>query len=524
MLGTLTLEDHPSISGANPKRGRRQTWIVGVMFVLTLATILLCRIFGPSDLYDKDQSKTIGYTADIVCNGRWLLPRDTLNQESTKPPLYNWIGASLVFATKSISEFVFKLPSIFAALVTIALMIWMGRRIAGQLELDALEDRRRSWETGLLAAMFWIASYPAMKHMYLARPDMLLTMFITGAWCFGTIALGGDRKNVLASAAFWVCIAGAALAKGPAALLPLLYIILASKLVFGSFRKVHLLGWWWGIPLTIALICTWIVPAYIYYKRDLLHVLNVELVKRVTQGGPENIAPVPWWHMPLWFYREYAPWSLVALLAIVATRRWLRGPLGPAALWVLLGIAFFCCSAGKRADYLMPVYPPASVLGACWLMTVLRNVSWAAVRVAIIPVTLAGLMACGHIVYSKEARQNHADNMKIFADQVRAKIGHDQRFIFLVSGYHPMLPLMGRHAGNDPSEKQLYKAKWVVCPLKPFWTPALVSQPVADVRGRQPGVLALYPMHQTGGEHGHLRKMLANMRVANAVEKHANAE
>jgi 4-amino-4-deoxy-L-arabinose transferase-like glycosyltransferase len=525
MLGTISIEEGLSIGTRRRRRfGAQAAWVIA-LFVLTLAAVLCSRLIGPGDLYDKDQSKTIGYTADIVLNHRWLLPRDTLNQKSTKPPLYNWIGAVVVKATGKWTEWAFKVPSILAALVTVGLIIWITRTLALQTTYvtDAPMDERRerALQAGLVAAMFWIASGPAMKHMFLARPDMLMSMFIMGAWCFGTLALQQEQTRWKLAAGFWICVAGAALSKGPAALLPVIYVLLASKLIYGSFRRIKRVGWWWGLGLMLLIIAAWLVPALMMFRTDLLRVLNTELFKRITEASPEKIS-VPWWQIFVWFIDEFKPWSLLAILAVLLSRRWFRHPLGPAALWVVLGVIFFSCSAGKRADYLLPVYPPAVALASLWLLNLVPNLRWSALRVAVVPALIAATMVSSHLMYSKEAQLHYSDNVKVFAKQVQDKIGDDQRLVFLASGYHPFLPLMGRHAGNDPTEGQVLKAKWVVCQAKPYWTPVVLSQPVEDVHGRTPGVLGLYRMHNTGSEHGHLKTILKNMRLGNAVAKRAS--
>ena len=77
---------------------------------LVMLVIFGCRWFGPSDLYDNDQPKTVAYTVDMVEHGRWLLPVDMLGRPATKPPMYNWIGAPFVAAGWH-DEFALKLPS-----------------------------------------------------------------------------------------------------------------------------------------------------------------------------------------------------------------------------------------------------------------------------------------------------------------------------------------------------------------------------------------------------------------------------
>ena len=238
------------------------TWIVAGIVTLSFVALFLSRWLGPSDLYDKDQSKTIGYTADIVQNGRWLLPRDTLNQKSTKPPLYNWIGASIVMATGEWSELSFKATSIIAFIVTTILIIVMARHFSLRWT-DGRSNHDIALQTGSIAALFWMASGPAMTHFYLARPDMLLTMFTTAAWCLASLAMNREKTDYKLAVGFWICVAGAALSKGPAALLPVLYVIVGSRLIYGRFRQINRLGWWWGIPLTVAIISLWLGPACI---------------------------------------------------------------------------------------------------------------------------------------------------------------------------------------------------------------------------------------------------------------------
>ena len=60
MSGTLTV-DQTTVPTSRNLFTRWRSRPVFVLFVLTMAAILGARIFGASDLYDKDQSKTIGF-------------------------------------------------------------------------------------------------------------------------------------------------------------------------------------------------------------------------------------------------------------------------------------------------------------------------------------------------------------------------------------------------------------------------------------------------------------------------------
>ncbi len=66
-------------------------------------------------------------TLEMIMSGNYIIP--TINGELylNKPPLFNWIQASLVFITGSMDEWVFRLPSILA-IAGIALLIWFASR------------------------------------------------------------------------------------------------------------------------------------------------------------------------------------------------------------------------------------------------------------------------------------------------------------------------------------------------------------------------------------------------------------
>lgn len=471
-----------------------------VAVVVTATLIAGARLYGPSDVYDKDQCKTIGYTADIVHNGRWLLPRDTLGQQATKPPLYNWIGAAVVLALDSHDEFAFRLPSLFSA----AVVAWLIARAAGRSsQADDGVSSARSDRPGAataaaaLAVAFWLASPPVMKYLYLARPDMLMTAFVTAAWACGTRALiaasSGRVPATRVVACFWACVAGAALAKGPAAMLPVLYVVAASRLLFGGFSTLCALRWHWGVPLALALVGAWLVPATMLHGDHVYRVmLRGEVFDRLLTGTPELRAANPWWLVPVWFLATFAPWSATALLALTQIRDWRRSPLAPSALWLLIGLGFFACSAGKRADYLLPVLPQASVLAACWLVGVLNRAGLECGRALIVPALFACGLCLNHMNHTREAQEPHADNMARFAAACRAAVGQDA-LILLVDGYHPFLPLIGR-AGELPTEQSLARAAWVVCPHQPKWRAELVSGMVPDADAGKAGVIALYRM------------------------------
>src|ERR1700730_16185341 len=67
-----------------------------VLLIACFVVMLGSRLLAPSTLQRFDQPRTASYTADVVVNGRWLLPHDMLGHPATKPPLVNWLAAPVV--------------------------------------------------------------------------------------------------------------------------------------------------------------------------------------------------------------------------------------------------------------------------------------------------------------------------------------------------------------------------------------------------------------------------------------------
>jgi 4-amino-4-deoxy-L-arabinose transferase-like glycosyltransferase len=491
--------------------------VMSVMLLALVAMLLGVLIFGPSDLYDKDQPKTMGYTADIIRNGRWILPLDVANQLPTKPPLYNWLSVPVVGWLGVWKEWGFKFPSIAAGLLTVWLIIYItGKlfRITGFQPVPVSSSRSQStrWkpvihEAGILAAMLWLASAPTVRCIYLCRPDMLLSMFVTAGWVFATLALRerDPRRRFRFALLLWLSVGGAALTKGPVALLPVLYIPFAAKLIHRRFGAMNRTGIAWGLPLAIAMTLAWLVPAYVQQPKHVRdELLGRQMVDRIASETPEGIAPKPLYYIFLWFNSEFQPWSLFVILALLSVLRlprvraarfkpwrwpWVKSPAAPAGVFVVLGLLFFCCSAGKRADYLLPLYPAAAVLAGYWFWLAARRVGTGPVRAACVPLLVGALLAYGRLGFgNKEIPPHASDHARIFARHVKAQVGRDS-LAFLATGYGPIMPLLGRH----PWGADALTAKWIIAPARDDWHPLITSGIVPDVEKKHhPGKLGLY--------------------------------
>jgi len=410
--------------------------------ILGLLAALALQIAGPSDLFHQTQPRTIANTADILIHGRWVLPREQGELPATKPPLYNWVAVPFVWAFGSDSEIAHKMPSVLALIACWAMTLWIVRRFLSQ------SDHKRAIVISAMASLMFVATYTTYKLGYLARPDMLLTLWFLLAWWSSTeILLGNNAWNGrLLRFVFWSAVALAWLTKGPVGILPMVYALIAAKVLAGTFGAAAL-KWRWGLPLSLVPFAAW---AFAAYDLDGDHVINTlwrdEFFGRIIGEGPETpdegaialLAGI--YKMPYYFLLRGAPWSLLAVagLALLWMRRRhpeLRSidrPLRACALWMLIVLAFFTLSAGKRADYIASVYPASSILAAWALVHMaasLRRAAWTATTAAAI--TLGVLGTIDWLEWPSPMPRGYGRSVNAFIDRAGEIIAAEPRPVAL---------------------------------------------------------------------------------------------
>ncbi|MCH8153285.1 MAG: hypothetical protein IH830_13045, partial [Planctomycetes bacterium] len=278
--------------------------------------------------------------------------------------------------------------------------------------------------------------------------------------------------------AFWLCVALAGLTKGPPAIILPLYALLAARGLRGSWRAGAAFGWTWGLPLSLGLFGSWIWGVYRIDAQHLIHTLWFEeFFGRVTGLGSEgNVrGPVEFFprilHMPLYYLSRFAPWSILSILAMVAlwsrgaaetakpTRYWQEIAHGAgawlhgAALLVVLIVALFTLSTGKRADYIAAASAPGALLAAWWLVHVPPRwgikVPWLAPAVA--AVVLASLTIYDQLQVPAPQRGS-GDAINRFIKQAEEQMLADPRPVAFWGTRGTHLQSYLGYAGKDGSD------------------------------------------------------------------------
>src|SRR2546430_1551228 len=469
------------------------------LLIACALVMLTARLLGPSTLHRFDQPRTVSYTADLILNGRWFLPRDMLGGPATKPPLVNWLATPVV-ALGFWTEWAVKWPMIAGTLATTAFCVCMAHRLFRQLP----ELKAQAKSAAAVAGIACLVNSPNVTMIYHCRPDPVLVAFLTGGWILGTVIVSGkEAPSRFAVCGFWIAVGLAALTKGPAAIVPVLYLALAARLIGGRWSLMNRSRWWWGFPLALAMFCAWAVPVAIIYPKTFFRLLvGQELIAQAlglgAQFGASNIesaGPLAAlkliWENPMWFVERFAPWSVLTVGALwtIGPRHWVRHRLAPAMLYVFLVLAFFALSAHKTADYILPVYPAAAILAAYFCATFLDRFRIRLWQVAGLGFLLAVIFAVT-AVCTKAGQDRADDNLKTFAREVD-RLVRDDPVVFVKTGFNTLQFFLHRHQGGGPKREQIEQAKWVIMPVLPDVPAELRSQSVPEINEKR-FVLGLY--------------------------------
>lgn len=385
----------------------------GSMLLLIVVLALSWQIASPSDIDDNEQPITLSHFMDVAQQGHWLTQINPFEGISTKPPAYHWLGGIGLMVTPSHAEWQLKLSVMLCFVITTGLIIALARSC-----LD--------WPAALLATAVWVANFHVIKLAYTARPDMMLTMFMT----LSLVAMQYQRKmwhtpsNQSLPLSYWAwlvllwgSLAMAGLTKGPPALLvaALVAILLwRDRKLFTRHTWPHALG----MTLAIGITLLWLKLAMHYYPQ-WHEVLDKELWSRLAGDAAKAKDYPPRWREIVYFLGRFFPWSLLTIAAMVILPWWRRPSVAsqstpPAAIgdhqrnppaatiawaawWMIVVLVILALPKGRRADHILPVYAGASVLVAAlmaWAQAGHRA-SRVATHLLTGGVLIAGLVAAG---------------------------------------------------------------------------------------------------------------------------------
>ena len=328
--------------------------------VLLLAGVCFALFFwhlGEVPFYLRGEPREGLVVQAMEASSNWTLPVVNGSYIPFKPPLFHWAALLIAEMLGRIDELTLRLPSAIFATLGIFLTYFAGARLWGE-------------KAGLASAVVLATNHEWWTAASLAQVDMTLAFFMTAALLLFLLVYRnrGEEIGLLAPLAVALLLACATLAKGPVGLaIPLLifFCFLALRGKLALLRKFHLLA-------SAALFCLVAGSWYLLALRQggqaffLRQIVNENFRTAVGAYGHYQS---PFYFVPAWL-SNMLPWSLFfPAMALFAYRKreWLRDERVVYLLvWFATVFLFFSLARGKRAIYILPVYPAAALLFGAW--------------------------------------------------------------------------------------------------------------------------------------------------------------
>lgn len=350
-------------------RARSGVWLLAISAVLVLGTGI-----GLRDPWPSDEPRFALVAKQMVESGQWLLPHRGTELYSDKPPLLMWLQAVSYLLLRD-WRVAFLLPSLLAALGTLACVYDLGRRLwtrqvgvyAAWLLLFAVQftfQGRKAQIDALLLFFITLANYGLLRHL-LRGPDW---RWWTIGWFAAGLGVITKGVGVLALAMLLPTLVAVALGWQR----PMLRFI-DRRFWLGPLALIAALALWLG-PL-LATVLGSADPAHAAYLHDLLF---RQTAGRYVQSWDHHNPP--WYHLGV-MLSLWLPAMLLLPWALPAWWHRLRRH-DPRYLlllgWWLLVVVFFSIPSGKRDVYILPALPMFCLALAPLLPGLLRrpDVRW----------------------------------------------------------------------------------------------------------------------------------------------------
>lgn len=325
-------------------------------FHLLLLGALAATVFfvnlGGYDLWPPDEPRFAQVAREMMKTGDYLVPRVNGLPYKQKPPLLFWAQCVFAIPFGDVTEVPARLPSALAGLITVFLTY---------LLVSKLYDRR----TAFWAALILTTTQRFWWQTRFGQIDMLLTACLTAAFVFFWLWHTERRDYYLIG--FYLSIAAGVYAKGsPAVVFPLLMAVAFFWKRKEDRRQLHLFFGMAGVAMVIA---AWLIPARMAVSvessinggNDIASNLFEQTIGRFFLGMSHAKAP---WYYLLKLPVDLFPWSLFLPWTVpwVWGRRNTNEEMRFLLSWIVPAFVFFSICVGKRAIYLLPLYPAFATL------------------------------------------------------------------------------------------------------------------------------------------------------------------
>lgn len=325
--------------------------------ILLLATVLFGAGIGRYDLWPPDEPRYAQVAREMLERGDFLTPHVNGQPYYEKPPLLFWLIAVCSVPFGDVTEVSARAPSVATGVATVAFTFLLAEAMFGA-------------RTAIWAALILMTCMRGWWQARTGQIDMLLTACMTAGF-YALWRFEDDRRHRWLVLLYGASAAGT-LAKGPVALVfPMLFLAAFYWRNREGRRATH---WVLGAIAVIAVVALWYVPARLYAAETAGQAVAAgmggnlfrNIIGRLFLGVSK--AQPPWYYLTT-IPVDLLPWTLV----LPWTLPWFWKRRGSSrAMWFLWcgivpALIFFSISVGKRAVYILPLFPLFAIVIAASL-------------------------------------------------------------------------------------------------------------------------------------------------------------
>jgi 4-amino-4-deoxy-L-arabinose transferase-like glycosyltransferase len=325
-----------------------------ILILLAMCVATMLTGLGRISLFEPDEPRFAEATRQMLERGDALTPYFNGAPRFEKPILFYWMQLPF-FAVLGPGELAARLPSAICGTLTVFLLWAIGRRLFSDTA---------AW----LGAVALATSFRFVTYARQGLTDVPVLLFETAALWALLRSLDDEDHATRFTLLAWVAIGLAALTKGPVAAVPLLVWVtyLAVNRRLGAIRWRD---WIAGAAIAVTIAAPWYlymiaVHGHAYFD----HGVGYELVRRYADTDFPGPKRGVLYYFGVW-PGDLAPWTLFFLAAMAWVALHWRGL--PARerrgasfciAWFVSVLALFSSASGKLPHYLLPLYPPATLL------------------------------------------------------------------------------------------------------------------------------------------------------------------
>ncbi|MGH8072061.1 MAG: ArnT family glycosyltransferase [Candidatus Entotheonellia bacterium] len=330
----------------------------GIGVVLFAAMLLLWGVWS-LPLSDPDAGMYADIGTRMAASGDWVTPRFNGLRYLEKPPLLYWLIAS-TYRFAGPSEGGAYLWPALAGVVGVAMTFLLGRETFGT-------------GVGFLAGLILATTIGYFVYSRIVSTDLLFTAFFSLA--LFAFLRGYRRHGWKWHLLLYVSVGLAVMTKGVIGFFLPGLIIVVFLALSGDLWSLKRLGWWWGIPVTLAIALPWhLIVALLHEEFFSFYVIDNHVLRFLGRRTfVEDDVPLSFAGFLLATATLCGPWSIFLPAALRETVGHLRASIPERQsllfllLWGGLIVLFFALSPLKLEHYGLPAFPALSILvGRYW--------------------------------------------------------------------------------------------------------------------------------------------------------------